>query len=106
MFEQYSVYWVDLNPTRGGEMNKIRPCVILSPTETNQHFLTVVIAPITTTDLGLPTRSRVNLVNASGFIAVDQIRALDKARFCQKIGDLSEGEIKTVKEIIKEYLIA
>ena len=48
---QYSVYWVDLNPTQGAEMQKVRPCVVLSPTEANRHFRTVLAAPVTGTDL-------------------------------------------------------
>jgi mRNA interferase MazF len=105
MYEQYNVYWVDLNPTKGGEMNKIRPCVILSPTETNKYFLTVISAPITSTDLELPTRCGVKVKSVSGFVALDQMRALDKSRFCDKVGRLSTQEIKILKEIIKEYLV-
>lgn len=105
MYEQYSVYWVDLNPTKGGEMNKVRPCVILSPTETNKHFLTVISAPITSTDLGLPTRCKVKVKNVTGFVALDQMRALDKTRFCDKVGRLSDVEIQTIKSIIKEFLV-
>lgn len=105
MYEQYSVYWVDLNPTKGGEMNKVRPCVVLSPTDINQHLLTVISAPITSTDLGLPMRCNVKVKNVTGFIALDHMRALDKSRFCSKIGRLSDEQIQEVKLTIKEYLI-
>ena len=47
MVKQYDLYWVDLNPTIGAEMQKIRPCVIVSPKELNDHLDTVVIIPIT-----------------------------------------------------------
>ncbi|QDR81944.1 type II toxin-antitoxin system PemK/MazF family toxin [Sporomusa termitida] len=105
MYEQYSVYWVDLNPTKGGEMNKVRPCVILSPTEANKYFLTVISAPITNTDLGLPTRCKIKVKNVTGFVALDQMRALDKTRFCDKAGSLRDAEIQIIKSIIKEYLV-
>jgi mRNA interferase MazF len=105
MYEQYGVYWVDLNPTKGGEMNKVRPCVILSPTDVNNFLLTVVSAPITSTDLGLPMRFKVNVKNVKGFVALDQMRALDKSRFCDKVGRLNKDEIETCKAILKEYLI-
>ena len=103
--EQYNVYWVDLNPTKGGEMNKVRPCVILSPTETNRYFLTVVVAPLTSTDLGLPTRYKIKVKNVTGYIALDQIRALDKSRFRDEIGQLNDMDKKSVKDIIREYLV-
>lgn len=63
-------------------MNKVRPCIILSPTEANKHFLTVISAPITNTDLG--------------FVALDQMGALNKTRFCDKVGCLSGVEIKAI----------
>lgn len=105
MYEQYSVYWVDLNPTKGGEMNKVRPCVILSPTEVNKHLLTVISAPITSTDLGLPMRCAIKVKSVTGFVALDHMRALDKSRFGDKVDRLSEEETHTLREIIKEYLV-
>ncbi|GAB6173078.1 hypothetical protein JCM15765_25560 [Paradesulfitobacterium aromaticivorans] len=45
--EQYSLYWVDLNPTKGAEINKTRPCVVISPLEMNEHLRTIIIAPVT-----------------------------------------------------------
>ncbi|WP_416341309.1 type II toxin-antitoxin system PemK/MazF family toxin [Sporomusa sphaeroides] len=72
---------MNLNPTKGREMNTVRPCVILSPTEANKHFLTVISATITNTDLGLPTRCKI------------------------KVGCLSGVEIQAINSTIKEYLV-
>ena len=102
---QYSVYWVNLNPTQGAEMNKSRPCVILSPTEANRHFRTVLAAPITGTDLGLPTRHKITVGTMTGYIALDQMRALDKSRFHDTVGRLTDGDVKAVKNILKEFLV-
>lgn len=44
---RYELYWVDLNPTKGSEINKVRPCVIVSPNELNKHLKTVVVVPLT-----------------------------------------------------------
>ena len=104
--DQYSVYWVDLNPTQGAEINKNRPCVIISPIEMNQHLRTVIIAPITSTGReGYPTRVKISVNEIAGWIVLDQIRAIDKTRLRRKIGDLSLEEIAKVKKIIKEMLV-
>ena len=103
--DQYSVYWVDLNPTQGAEMQKVRPCVILSPTEANRHFRTVLAAPVTSTDLGLPTRHKISVGAVTGYVALDQLRALDKSRFREVVGQLSTDDCKALKKILKEFLV-
>ena len=54
MVEQYEVYWVELDPTRGGEMAKTRPCVVVTPSDLNMYLTTVVIVPITSTIRNYP----------------------------------------------------
>ena len=104
--DQYSVFWVDLNPTRGAEMNKTRPCVVISPPEMNSFLRTVIIAPVTSRSReGYPTRVKLSVKDISGWIVLDQIRAIDKARLCEKIGELGAEEIKAVKSIVKEMLV-
>ena len=106
MIEQYAVYWVDLNPTRVAEINKIRPCVVISPIEMNNHLKTVIIAPITSTGRdGYPTRTKISVGNVTGWIVLDQIRSVDKNRLCELVGQLSDNEIEMVKNIIKEMLV-
>ena len=102
---QYCVHWVDLNPTQGAEMQKVRPCVVLSPTEANRHFRTVLAAPVTGTDLVLPTRHKISVGDVSGFVALDQLRALDKSRFREVVGQLSVDDSQALKQIIKEFLV-
>lgn len=104
--EQYALYWVDLNPTRGAEMNKTRPCVVISPLEMNQYLRTIIIAPVTSQGKeGYPTRVKLVVKNITGWIVLDQIRAIDKTRLCEKIGDLNTEEITAIKSIIKEMLV-
>jgi mRNA interferase MazF len=104
--EQYSLYWVDLNPTKGGEISKTRPCVVISPLEMNEHLRTVIIAPVTSRGReGYPTRIRITVGEVNGWIVLDQIRTVDKARFCAKIGDLNPEDILNVKSTIKEMLV-
>ena len=105
--EQYSLYWVDLNPTKGAEINKTRPCVVISPSEMNEHLRTVMIAPVTSRGReGYPTRIRITVDDVNGWIVLDQIRTIDKARFCEKIGNLNTEDILNVKSTIKEMLVA
>ena len=104
--EQYSVYWVDLNPTKGAEINKTRPCVVISPSEMNKHLQTIIIAPVTSRGReGYPTRLRFKVKTLEGWIVLDQIRASDRRRLCEKIGDLNATEVQIVKSIIKEMLV-
>jgi mRNA interferase MazF len=103
--EQYSVFWIDLGSTKGGEMKKLRPCVTLSPTEANRHFVTIIVAPITNTNLGLPTRCQINVDDVSGYVALDQMRALDKSRFRKKVDNLGDESVKTIKNMIREFLV-
>ena len=104
--DQYSVFWVDLNPTRGAEINKTRPCVIISPVEMNTYLRTIIVAPITSKGrAGYPTRVKITLNNVENWIVLDQIRAIDKARLCDRIGKLTSQEILAVKNVIKEMLV-
>ena len=104
--DQYSLYWVNLNPTRGVEINKTRPCVVISPVEMNNNLQTVIIAPVTSRGReGYPTRIKLTVNDVTGWIVLDQIRAIDKTRLCEKIGDLGIEEIMAVKSIIKEMLV-
>jgi len=98
---QYEIYWVDLNPTRGSEMNKIRPCVIVSPNDMNKFLNTIIVAPITSTKKIYPFRVTCNI----GDIALDQLRTVDKTRIRDFIQALSATNIKDVKRIIKEMLV-
>ncbi len=102
---QYDIFWVDLNPTIGHEIKKVRPCVVLSPDEMNFNIDTVIIAPMTTKSRSYPTRIKITFENKIGWIVLDQIRAIDKIRLKEKAGCLKEAEITEVKSILKEMLI-
>ncbi|MEL7658834.1 MAG: type II toxin-antitoxin system PemK/MazF family toxin [Bacillota bacterium] len=104
--DQYSVFWVDLNPTKGAEISKIRPCVVISPPEMNTYLRTIILAPVTSRGReNYPTRVKMAINDIAGWIVLDQIRAVDKTRLCEKIGHLSDENIAAVKNIIKEMLV-
>lgn len=102
MVEQYGVYWVELDPTRGGEMAKTRPCVVVTPSDLNTYLTTVVIVPITFTIRNYPYRALCFVAGREGEIAPDQIRTVDKKRLKGKIGDLNFNEIEKLKEVFHQ----
>ena len=104
--KQYEVYWISLNPTQGSEIAKTRPCVVVSPDDLNRSLRTVVIIPITSTVKKYPWRVDCVVQNKNGSIAVDQIRSVDKTRLGSKIGTLSATEIKELKHVLQEMLVA
>ncbi len=105
-FVQYGVYWTDLDPTQGAEMNKTRPCVVVSPREMNMHLLTVLVAPVTSRQReSYPTRVPFSIGDVSGWIVLDQLRAIDRKRLRRKIGCLDGETALLVKNVIREMLV-
>jgi len=102
---QYQIVIVNLDPTRGSEIKKTRPCVVISPNEMNNHLKTLVIAPLTTSSTNYPTRVKVNYQNKKGRIVVDQIRTIDKSRVVSLSSTLSKKEIENLKQIINETFV-
>jgi len=103
--KQYSITLVNLDPTVGSEINKTRPCVIISPNEMNKYIRTVIIAPMTSQTRDYPTRVAVKNDNKKGWIALDQIRTIDKARIVKTLDTLTTKEIEKLKLVLKEMLI-
>ena len=102
MVKQFDIYWVDLNPTIGAEMQKIRPCVVVSPQELNDHLDTVIIVPVTSAIHGYPYRVGCRIMNRDGEIATDQIRTIDKRRLKNRIATLSSNEIAMLQDILHQ----
>ncbi|MBD0403260.1 type II toxin-antitoxin system PemK/MazF family toxin [Flammeovirga sp. EKP202] len=104
MVDQYRIVLVNLDPTQGTEINKTRPCVVISPKEMNK-FSRVIVAPMTTNTNDYPFRVKIRHNNKDGSICLDQIRTIDKSRICNKFGKLSLNEVNQVKMIIKNMLV-
>jgi mRNA interferase MazF len=105
VINQYEVYLVDLDPTKGHEIQKTRPCLIISPDEMNHAIGTVIIAPMTTKSHKYPTRIELEFDGKKGWIVLDQIRTVDKSRLIKKAGKIQRKEIVKVKVALKEMLI-
>jgi mRNA interferase MazF len=102
--KQYSIYWVQLDPTQGSEIAKTRPCVVISPIDINEILHTVVVAPLTSTIRNYAFRVSCCIAGRDGEIAVDQIRTVDKGRIKEKkiIGQLSFAEIEELQATIND----
>lgn len=103
--KQYDVFNVSLDPARGSEIEKTRPCVIISPDEMNKHISTVIIAPMTTKSHRYPTRISVCFKRKNGWIVLDQIRTVDKSRLDKWLGKIDDLAIKEVKSTMQEMLV-
>jgi len=92
---RFQVWLVSLNPTKGKEINKTRPCVVISPDEMAE-LSTVLVAPMTTKGFEFPCRVACNFKGKNGLILLDQMRAVDKTRLVKKLGAID----KSTQEIL------
>ena len=86
---RFDVYLINLDPTIGSEIQKVRPCLIISPDEMNRHIRTVIVAPMTTASKDYPTRVSCKFKKKKGQIVLDQIRTIDKTRLIKKLGSIN-----------------
>jgi mRNA interferase MazF len=94
---RFDVYLINLGPTVGAEIQKTRPCLIISPDEMNRHIRTVIVAPVTSATKEYPTRFNCSFKNKEGQIVLDQIRTIDKKRLIKRLGSI---DAKTQLKII------
>ncbi len=80
------VWLVALDPAQGFEIQKTRPCLVVSPDEANTYLRTVIVAPMTTVERPYPTRVGITFQGKRGQVALDQIRAVDRERLVRKLG--------------------
>lgn len=94
--QRFEVWLVNLDPTQGSEINKTRPCVVISPDELNRYLRTVTIAALTSSSRSYPCRVDCQFQGKSGQVALDHIRSVDKTRLVRKLGIL---EVATAQEV-------
>jgi mRNA interferase MazF len=82
------VYWVNLDPTVGSEIQKTRPCLIVSPDDMNAALPHALIAPLTSGGRPLGCRPEVEFKGKSARILLDQLRSVDKQRLGGKMGKI------------------
>ena len=102
--KQFDIWLLNLNPTIGSEINKTRPCIIISPNEMN-WMNTIIVCPLTTKGFQTPTRTKFDFKGVENLALLDQIRTIDKKRVIKIFGFLSDKEITNVKSTIKETFV-
>jgi len=99
---RFEVYLINLDPTAGSEIEKTRPCLVISPDEMNHHIKTVIVAPMTTKGRSYPTRVKCQFKGREGQIALDQIRTVDNQRLIKKLGRIEKRTADEVLTILNE----
>jgi mRNA interferase MazF len=100
------VHLVRLDPTIGSESRKVRPCLVVSPDELNQYLRTVIVAPMTTGGQAYPWRVPCRFQSRSGFVALDQLRTVDRERLVKRLGRLTSGATTEVLDALQEMFAA
>ncbi|MFQ5484818.1 MAG: type II toxin-antitoxin system PemK/MazF family toxin [Desulfobacterales bacterium] len=94
---RFDLYLINLDPTVGSEIQKTRPCLIISPDEMNRYIGTVIVAPMTTAGKDYPTRISCKFKKKKGQIVLDHIRTIDKTRLIKKLGSINpETQLKVI----------
>lgn len=102
VINRFDVFLVNLDPTVGHEIKKMRPCLVISPDEMNHHIRTVIVAPMTTKGLPYPTRVPCRFKGKSGQIVLDQLRTVDTVRLIRKLGRISQKTGSEVLSVLQE----
>ena len=99
------VWLVALDPVRGSEIRKTRPCVVVSPNEMNDHLRALIVAPMTTTERPYPSRVSVTFQGKRGQVALDQLRAVDGERLVRRLGSVPSKTAQRVSAILVEMFV-
>jgi mRNA interferase MazF len=100
--KRFEVYLVNLDPTVGAEIQKTRPCLVISPDEMNRHLRTVIVAPMTTKGQDYPTRVACRFKGKDGQVVLDQVRTVDHRRLVKRLGRLDSKTSARVLEVLQE----
>lgn len=96
------VFLITLNPTKGDEIRKTRPCVVVSPDELNAHVRTFVVAPLTTGGHSYPFRIPCKFEGRAGHVVLDQIRTVDRERLLRRLGKLAPRTLHRTLSALQE----
>jgi mRNA interferase MazF len=97
--KRYEIYLVKLNPIVCSEVQKTRPCIIVSPNEMN-ILKTVIIAPMTSKGFDFIFRPKIKFEKKNGLVLLDQIRTVDKTSLVKKLGDVDKTTSKEISKML------
>ncbi|MFN8423050.1 MAG: type II toxin-antitoxin system PemK/MazF family toxin [Anaerolineae bacterium] len=96
------VFLIELDPTRGGESQKTRPCVVVSPDPLNAHLRTFIVAPMTTGSHVYPFRVPCQFEGQRGHIVLDQVRTIDQDRLVRHLGRMPAATMRRSLAVLQE----
>lgn len=96
------VFLVELDPTRGSEIRKTRPCLVVSPDELNHHLRTTIVAPMTTAGHVYPFRIRCSFRGKRGQVVLDQMRTVDRERLRKRLGAIAPSTLTDLLQVLGE----
>ncbi len=102
VISHFEVYLVNLDPTLGSEIEKTRPCLVISPDEINRNLRTAIVAPMTTRGHAYPSRVPCRFKGKAGQVVLDQIRTVDRARLVKRLGKLEGSTASAVLDVLRE----
>ena len=97
--KRYEIYLVQLNPTVGSEIQKTRPCIVVSPNEIN-ILKTVIVVPMTSKGFDFVFRPKIKFEKKDGLVLLDQIRTVDKKRLIKKLGDVDKNTSQSISNML------
>ena len=100
--KRFEVRLTELDPTRGAEMQKTRPCIIISQSTLNRMLMTVFVVPLTAARHSYPSRVPCMFAGRQGEVALDQMRCVDKGRLVRRVGALQTNEAEAVLSALQE----
>jgi len=95
------VWLINLDPTIGSEIQKIRPCVVISPPEINEHLPTMIVASLTSGSRPTPFRVATTLAGKSGLLLLEQVRTVDTRRLVKKVGQIDRLTLSAALAVLR-----
>ena len=103
IYRKWDIVLVDLNPTKGSDISKIRPCLIVSPNAVNTYMKTIVVIPFTSEPKSYPFRIATNYKNTDGELCFDHIKSIDKSRIIKKDGEITKSIRQDINKMLIEF---
>lgn len=102
-YKKWEVVLVDLNPTKGNEISKVQPCLIVSPIAVNTYMNTIIVVPFTSQPKGYPFRISTLHNGTVGELCFDHLKSIDKTRIIKTDGTLDKSLRNAVNALLVDF---